>query len=379
MHICVVALGYPTQKTIDFVFLDQLCRAFADQGIKITIIAPQSLTKSIIRNNPIVRTYSIIKVCNGNNIALYRPLYLSFGNKGFLERINVFNFNKAVRLTFKKIKVKPDVCYGHFWEAVYSIYSSAKKHNIPLIASSGEEEITLNRNYPVSDLKEFISYVSGVICVSTKNKNDVIAAGFAKDDKCEVIVNSVDKKLFYNKDKDLLRRLFGYKKNDFIVTFVGQFNERKGVKRLSDALTLLNNNSIKAMFIGSGNIDPDYDGIIFKGIVAHELLPDYLNCSDIFVLPTTNEGCSNAIIEAMACGLPIISSDLAFNYDILNKMNSIMINPYDISEIANAIKYLMENRDVIYCMSENAIKSSLCLTLDNRSKKIIEYMKKIID
>jgi len=378
MHILVISPGYPTLKTIDFVFVDQLCRAIAEKGIKVTIIAPQSLTKSILRHIPIVRRRSIIRISNGNNITLYRPFYITLGNNEKFKRFNAMSFNKSVISTFSKIIEWPDVCYGHFWRAVYSIYPLAKKYGIPLIASSGEEIITLHKDYSLNELKDFIGYVSGVISVSIKNKNEIIEAGLAADDRCQVITNAIDPTLFYIKKKSELRKRFGFNDKDFIVAFVGQFTERKGARRLSDALSFLNDPSIKALFMGTGNDAPDYKEILFIGIVPHDLLSDYLNCADIFVLPTSNEGCNNAIIEAMACGLPIVSSDLPFNYDILNEGNAILIDPYDINAIAKAINFLKENPEKSHKLSLNAIKTSSDLTLSKRAEKIIKYIETLI-
>jgi len=378
MHICVVSPGYPTLKTIDFVFVDQLCRFFAKKGIKVSIIAPQSLTKSILRHIPIAQKFSIIKISNGNHINLYRPFYITLGNSKYFKHINMLSFNKAVIGAFNNIEEKPDVCYGHFWEAVYSVYPLARKYKIPLIASSGEELITFHEDYTIEKLDEFTKYVKGVISVSNKNKNEIIEAGLATEDRCRVILNAIDPTLFYRKNKSGLRARFGYNEKEFIVAFVGQFSERKGARRLSDAMTSLKDPSIKALFMGTGSETPDYNGILFQGTVPHELLPDYLNCADVFVLPTSNEGCSNAIIEAMACGLPVISSDLPFNYDILNEGNSILINPYDINAIANAINYLKDNPEISHEMSVNAIKTSSELTLTKRTEKIIEYIQTLI-
>lgn len=109
------------------------------------------------------------------------------------------------------------------------------------------------------------------------------------------------------------------------MAFVGHFNERKGSLRLSEALKEIKD--IKSIFIGRGPEVPDCPGILYCGSVKHNKVPEYLNASDVFVLPTLTEGCCNAIIEAMARGLPIVSSNLTCNDGILNESNSIRINP----------------------------------------------------
>jgi teichuronic acid biosynthesis glycosyltransferase TuaC len=379
MHLCIVSPGYPTSRTIDFIFVDQLCKAISSKGHKVTIIAPQSLLKSILRGVPISKRKSSLTFSNESEITLFRPFYFSFGNIKIMKRFNFECFNGSVESVLRKFKEKPDVCYGHFWTAVYSIYPFAKRNNIPLIASSGEEAITFHREYVIDDLQDFLAYVKGIIAVSTKNKIENIEAGIASEDKCEVILNAVNDSLFYKRCKSSSRNRLGYSDKDFIVAFVGQFSERKGVKILSNALTFLNDENIKALFIGNGSEMPDYKGTLFIGSLSHDLLPDYLNCADVFVLPSINEGCSNAIIEAMACGLPIISSDMLFNHDLLNKRNAILVNPRDINAIANAIRLLKEDATYRNELSHNAILTVQELTLEKRADKILDYIKRKID
>ncbi len=95
--------------------------------------------------------------------------------------------------------------------------------------------------------------------------------------------------------------------------------------------------------------------MLFCGEVNHSDIVYYLNASDVFVLPTKAEGCSNAIVEALACHLPIVSSDMPFNYDILkNDYNSILINPNSSKEIQNAIMELKNNHARRNKMADNA-------------------------
>ena len=96
--------------------------------------------------------------------------------------------------------------------------------------------------------------------------------------------------------------------------------------------------------------------------------------ADIFVLPTLHEGCCNAIIEAMACGLPIVSSNLPFNWDVLNDNNSILINPMNIDEIAEAIRILKEDPVKRDAMSKASLETASNLTIDKRVDKIFSFI-----
>lgn len=186
---------------------------------------------------------------------------------------------------------------------------------------------------------------------------------------CQVFPNAINPELFYPREKQDMRDKLGFTKSDFIVVFLGQWNSRKGVRRLSDALTSLHNTNIKALFLGKGAEVPTYEHVIYQGTVNHDLLPEYLSAADIFVPPTNNEGCSNAVVEAMACGLPVVSSDMDFNWDILDQNNSILVDPYDIDAIASAIQRLYDDIDFRNKLQKGALSTASGLTISKRATK----------
>ena len=181
---------------------------------------------------------------------------------------------------------------------------------------------------------------------------------------------------------DEIKIKLGINKNDFVISFVGNFNHRKGPERVAEAISKLNDLSIKVMFIGKYYSGYEYDfncpGIIHKGPLDHDLLPKYLNCSDVFVLPTRSEGCCNAIVEALAIGLPVISSEGAFNDDILDKYNSIRVDPDDVDAIASAIKKLKEDAQLRQQMSEYSISRREEYSINGRAKKILKFINNLV-
>ena len=378
MHICVISPDFPTSRTIDFVFVEQLCRALSLKGQQVSVIAPQTLTKCLVRYIPVAKGKKKVYVGEGRYYTLIRPKYVSVGNlKGFLEHHNSKAFNKAAMRGYMRVSGDVDAIYGHFWQSVYAALPIAKEHNIPLFASSGEETVNQKREGFTDDIIEEIKrYISGSIHVSTNNRNECLSTGLTTEEQSVIIPNAINNQLFYQRDKHDARKQLSIKDDDFIIAFVGQFTDRKGTLRLDAALKKLNDPSIKAVFVGQGPEDPTYDGIIIKGRKPHDELPIILSASDVFVLPTRQEGCCNAIIEALACGLPVISSNLPFNYDVLNKNNSIMINQEDVCEIAEAIRALKDNTNRRDEMSKSAIETAKNLTLDKRVDKIVEFISK---
>jgi glycosyltransferase involved in cell wall biosynthesis len=187
-----------------------------------------------------------------------------------------------------------------------------------------------------------------------------------------VFLNAVNPAIFYKKDRQAVRQQLRIDQNAFIVCFVGRRVPVKGALRVAAALKMTKN--INAIFIGRGAEIPDCDGVLFCGELPHAKIADYLSASDVFVLPTLAEGCCNAIIEALACGLPVISSDLPFNHDVLDAENAILIDPNNIDKIKNAIVKLKNSPELREKMSRAALETAAKLNIKTRSANILRFM-----
>lgn len=374
MKIYIISPTYPSDGHPVNTFIKQLVDEWADQGHSCVVIAPFSITKSRW-HSPRKETQVTTK---GNSVTIYRPHYVSVSNLE-LFGINVSTWlrNRAFNRTLKKLPPDADAMYGHFWHNAVGGYEYAKKNNIPLFVACGES--TIGEEWISSKYKPYVDYVKGIICVSTKNKNTLVDMKMASAEKCIVLPNAYNPKKFSKLEKTECREKINLPADVFIATFVGTFCHRKGTMRVSEAIKRCSGKPVYSIFIGGqGGDDPDCDNILYKGMVQHEDLKFYLNASDCFVLPTLAEGCSNAVVEALACGMPIISSDLPFNHDVLNKENSLLIDPNDVIAITRAIETLRDDSSKRELLSEKALEKAKTLSISNRASAIIDFMNKMI-
>lgn len=307
-----------------------------------------------------------------------RPLYFTFSN-GYIFG---HNFNIFKSLSFYYAVKSQNVnfhdaafFYGKFMlTGGFAITKLKEKYNLPTFVDIGES--TLIESLDQKELhfvKGFIKKIDGFVCVSDKLKKELLELG-AKEDDILLALNGVDLEKFNILNKAECRRKIGLDNDDFVIIFVGHFIERKGPDRIIKALNLLNVD-IKALFIGEGTINVDSGHTFFQGTVINEELPTYLNCADLFVLPTLAEGNCNAINEAKACGIPILSSDISEIKEQVSGNEGVLVNPLSIKEIANGINFFYKNPIQKEIFIKNLIEKRDDLSLRSRVQKIDQWIK----
>lgn len=380
MEYCIVALNYPTPKRHIHVFLENVVIQFADRGINCNVIAPQSVFSYFVKKDARREFVSERTTPNGTKYKVYSPLYMVFPTKK-IGRLHLADFSKksfyrAVERTYKKYKMNADVVYSHFVQAGVAAVKLAKKIGASSFIANGEADTIDSLKYLSKKLvAETLEDVTGIISVSTKNKDEIYELCNGNEaimQKVRIIPNAVDGERFYKKDRLQCREKLGWPKDAFIVAFTGSFIERKGVLRLANALDKFDD--VYSVFIGTGEENPQCKNILHCGRISNSDMCDYLNAADIFVLPTLAEGCSNAIVEAVACGLPVVSSDMSFNYDVLDDACSILIDPMDEVAIGNAIKLLKDNVALRDKLSGGSCEKSKNLSIHARVDKILDFI-----
>ena len=379
MKICVIGQDYPNPlRQSSYVFLQNFAWMAADLGHEVNVICPLNASRD---HNSRVPFHCAEQTLSGNMVNVYFPKYHGFwytyrSNLDFFATYTHFRFEKCIVDTLKENGFMPDVFYAEFLDpAGTSVGKLKQKYHCKAIASFGESSFwTLSDAHIQKDI-ELLNTLNGIESVSTENKRRLLERGIQKEETIIVLPNAIDPVRYHKIDRSEARRMMGFDENIFIVAFLGGFIERKGVLRVEAAVKDIED--AKVAYAGKGPQMPTANNTIFSDSIPPERVSAFLSSADVFVLPTLNEGCCNAIIEAMACGLPIISSDLPFNDDILNENNSIRVDPNNVNAIRNAIITLKNDTKMRSKMGQESLKIAEKLSLRNRVQSVIDFIDRI--
>lgn len=329
---------------------------------KIHVIAPISLKKYFIRYKKLN-----FRICK--NIILHVPIYISFSNlTAFGYNLSLLSLNYFAYVSSKDLQF--DVVYSHFWDFIMSA-TKLKMHekDRTLVIASGESEIAINRKIPLKGFTKLLDKVDGLIAFSNKNLAESYKIGLMSKTKTTIIPNAPDSNVFYPSN---LNRFESMDKLNFL--FVGNSKPHKNLAILQDVFCEI---ELNASLVVVGRIDKihiiDNKNIKYLGIKSKSEMNSVYNKCHVLVHPSSAEGSSNVITEAIQCGLPIIASSQSFNDELLNDGYSIRINVSKKNELKDAI-IKISNKSKLLTMHKNVLLVSGKYTLKDRARKITQFV-----
>jgi glycosyltransferase involved in cell wall biosynthesis len=181
------------------------------------------------------------------------------------------------------------------------------------------------------------------------------------------IPNGIDISVVTNLNRDVIRDELSIKECEHILLFVGRLHEVKGLKYLISAMNIIRDKDKFSRLIIIGNDQGErkiLDELIAKfhlekkicfiANVSQENIFRYMMASDIFILPSMSEGFPNVLLEAMACGIPIIASNIGGISEIIqDERNGLLVQPRNPEDIGNKILLLLKNEPLRKKISGN--------------------------
>ncbi len=203
--------------------------------------------------------------------------------------------------------------------------------------------------------------------------------------KIRVVGNGVDTGKFHPLSRQEARQALGLPLDAPVLVSVGGLVERKGFHRVIECLPGLRRQfpGLRYLIAGGASAEGDWserlrrqvvesgleENVIFLGALPADQLKMPLSAADVFVLATRNEGWANVFLEAMACGLPVVTTDVGGNAEVVSRSNLGILVPFDDAAaleraLAEALRRQWSRADIIAYAQENAWDRRVAVLLD---------------
>lgn len=247
--------------------------------------------------------------------------------KNLYLKKNPYGFLKSLRKAKKVIRdFKPDVVHANMFHAIFFTRLLRLFVKIPYLIS------TEHSNNFHGQVRRFCEHCTDFLSDLNTNVSQMatdyfVQSGVFSKKKSIAMYNGVDMHRFCKKRNSELRTVLNIKNDDFVFINVSRFNEAKDHKTLLTAFNQVHRikGNTKLLLVGDGELHNEIseiieelqlnDSVILAGI-RHNT-EDFYNASDCFVLSSVYEGFGLVLVEAMACELPVISTDCGGTKEII--------------------------------------------------------------
>jgi teichuronic acid biosynthesis glycosyltransferase TuaC len=190
----------------------------------------------------------------------------------------------------------------------------SQKLNIPYVVTCHGSDINLLMENAKELYIDVLGNADKVIFVSNALLNKAKSLSYSGTNAV-VIPNGIDPKIFKPLDKEKIKKELGLNKK--VVGFVGGLKKIKRADKLPEIFEyILSKKDVEFLVVGDGELRENVEkecqkrnlNVKFVGRVSQDKVPYYMNAMDVMILPSRNEGWPCVVLEAQACGVPVVGS-----------------------------------------------------------------------
>ena len=257
----------------------------------------------------------------------------------------------------------PDIAIGYWvYPDGYAAAHAARRLDIPCIVSARGSDIHVRDGISAFMTRRAIANADLLLTVSHAMRKRAIEAFGARPELTRTISNGFDTDIFRPRPQAEMRRALGIDADARVIIYVGRFVESKGMRELIDAFERLSRADprLTLALVGDGVMRDELAALIAsRGLTDRVLMPGgfepaevarWIAAADVLTLPSWSEGYPNVVVEAIACGRPVVATDVGGTREIVDASSGILVPPRDVDALAEALSRALNtdwNHDAI--------------------------------
>ncbi|MCG2720927.1 MAG: glycosyltransferase [Thermodesulfovibrionales bacterium] len=313
---------------------------------------------------------------------------------------NLSKFWKDVKVIKTLVlKESPDIAFGMMYYASALLAIAKKRYGLrtKVISSPrGPLNAYLNTFYAVNSVDRFFwklnfyslcHFADGVVAASEGTRSECIEDYKADPMSAVVVHNGIDAK--YVGERALEDADISIPSGYYVISTAGRLAYEKNLPLLFEALSILKESEkIKLLIIGDGPQRKELEertadfgirqDVLFLGFQENPY--KFIRRSDLFVHTCMLEGFGNVIVEAMACGVPVIATDCPYGPReiIRDRESGILVPANDVHALAHAMRDVLHDRDLRETFSRNAIRRASAFSVERMVKGYADFFERMM-
>lgn len=334
--------------------------------------------------------------------------------KAELERY-IPKFVQGIKSFAESKNIHYDLIHSHYWMSGLAAIELSQTWNIPFLHMFHTLVLMKNRiaqtpqemegEYRILGEKKVISKANRIIAATLAEKSQLEFLYKAPSSKISVIPPGVDTRHFYPIPKDEAKEVVGVPEDSHTILFVGRIEPLKGIDKLIQAISIIQKNGELrccphnlVIIGGEPNAKPEEmnaemarlqdmvedlgieNFVIFLGKQDQQLLPYYYSASEIVVMPSHYESFGMVALEAMACGTPVIASQVGgLAFLVRDGETGFVVPGNDVQMLAKRLVELIKDKDLRNKLGNKSAEYAQLYAWEIISEKMIEVYNQVLE
>lgn len=370
------------------IFVHNQCKALQSIGIEVKVISP---TPSF-PGYPKWRGYKAMKeVTEYEGISVtYVPTRMF--PKGFFFGSYSHFYQQALKPILAQTKA--DCIHAHtLFPDGHAIVRLANEQSLPVVVTAHGSDVMLypNRN-PRVKLKTIETLEQSDQVITVSHRLEKVARSFAETAKLKTIYNGFSANQFSPGDRQEARKELGLSLDQGNLLFIGNLYPVKGVSDLLQAFRQAASKApdLQLHLVGDGPLRASLEAetkrlqlehrVTFHGRQPYEKMVTWMRSADAIVLSSLSEGLPSVLLESMACGIPMIATDVGGIAEILqNGKTGSLVPPQDVTKLAKVIEqWFTTDESLRKQYGEAAYQASYQYTWESNATQMFDVYKEVI-